>query len=89
MEGAADGPKKVAGEGKRNNKHPYCWGRLLAWTVVAAPVLMMMHRKLPLSDLQKQPASGFLHLLLITGTSLFHFLWISPKPLNVQLHLFF
>lgn len=81
---------KKGGRGSRKKQqHLYCWGQLLAWAVVAAPVLAMMHRKLPLSDLQKQPASGFLHLLLITGTRLFHFLWVSPKLLNVQLHLFF
>lgn len=89
MEGAIDDLKSVAGEEERDNKCLYCWGKLLARAVVAAPVLSMTHCKLPLSGLQKQPALGFLHLLLFTGTGLFHFLWVSPKLINVQQHLCF
>lgn len=43
------------------------------------------HSSDPLEYLQKQLTSGFLHLLLITGTKLFHFLWVSSKLLNVKL----
>lgn len=89
VEEAADRPKMVAGEAESKDKHLYCWERMLVCVVVAAPVLTMMCCKLPLLDLPKQPVSGFSHLLLITGTRLFHFPGVFPNLLNVQLHLLF